>query len=68
MGIPEGREREMGTESLFKEITAENFPNLVKELDIKVYKAKRTSNYLNSKNIFSKTQYIKSVKFNDKEF
>lgn len=34
MGVPEGEEREMGTDSLFKEIIAKNFPNLGKELDI----------------------------------
>ena len=34
MGIPEGDEREKGAENLFKEIIAENFPNLGKELDI----------------------------------
>ena len=34
MGVPEGEEREKGSESLFKEIIAENFPNLGKELDI----------------------------------
>ena len=32
-GIPAGEEREKEAESLFKEITAENFPNLRKELD-----------------------------------
>ena len=30
IGIPEGKERKKGTESLFEEIMAENFPNLGK--------------------------------------
>lgn len=34
MGVPEGEEREMWTDSLFKEIIAKSFPNLGKELDI----------------------------------
>ena len=29
--VPEGEEREKGTEKLFKEIIAENFPNMGKE-------------------------------------
>ena len=32
IGIPEGEEK--GIENLFEEITTENFPNLVKEIDI----------------------------------
>lgn len=58
MGIPEGREREMGTESLFKEITAENFPNLEREMDIQVHEFNKSPHYLKEKkkkNLFSKT-------------
>ena len=36
MGIPEREEREKGAESLFKQIIAENFPNLWKKLDMQV--------------------------------
>ena len=36
IGIPEGEEKENGVESLFKEITAENFPNLGKGLELQV--------------------------------
>ena len=36
---PGGEEREKGTENLFQEIMAENFPNLVKETDIPVQEA-----------------------------
>lgn len=39
MGIPEGEKWKKGGESLFKEIRAENFPNLRKELDIEVHEA-----------------------------
>ena len=47
--IPEREEREKGSESLFKEIVAENFPNLGKQLDIQVYKHNTTPDYLNAK-------------------
>ena len=36
MDIPEREEREKGTESLFKQIIAEKFPNLWKKLDMQV--------------------------------
>ena len=49
MGISEGEEWKQGGESLFKEIIAENFPNLRKELDIEVHEAGRTTNYFNVK-------------------
>jgi len=38
MGVPEGKEREKGMESLFKKIMAKNFPNLGRDLDIKFMK------------------------------
>ena len=31
IGVPEGEEREKGTEKIFKEIAAENYPNMGKE-------------------------------------
>ena len=31
IGVPEGEERERGTENIFQEIIAENFPNMGKE-------------------------------------
>ena len=34
--VPEGEEREKGTENIIKDIIAENFPNLGKETDIQV--------------------------------
>ena len=43
------KESEKGAECIFREIIAENFPNLGKKLDIQVHEAKRTSNYLNAK-------------------
>ena len=36
MGVPEGEEREQEIENLFEKIITENFPYLVKEIDIQV--------------------------------
>ena len=36
IGVPEREERDDGTENIFKEIMAENFPNLGKVTDIQV--------------------------------
>ena len=38
--VTKGEEREKGAESLFKEILAENFPNLGKETNIQSKKPK----------------------------
>ena len=32
IGVPEGREREKGPEKMFEKITAENIPNMTKEI------------------------------------
>ena len=34
IGVPEGEEREQEIENLYEKIMKENFPNLVKEIDI----------------------------------
>lgn len=56
-GIPKEK-REKGVDSLFKEIVAENFPNLGKNLHIKVHKALGSQ----CKNTFSMTHYKRAVK------
>ena len=40
--VPEEEEREIGVEGLCEQITAENFPNLGKDTDIKIQEAQRT--------------------------
>lgn len=67
MSIPEGAERNTGAENLFKELTAENFPNLGKELDIQVYEANRTPYYLNVKRSPLRLITLKLSKVSDKE-
>ena len=36
MGVPEGEEEEQDIENVFENIMKENFPSLVKELDMQV--------------------------------
>ena len=48
MGVPE-EEREQDTENLLEEIMSENFPHLVKEIDLQVQEAQRTPNKINPK-------------------
>ena len=45
----EGKERDKGTEHLFEEIMAENFPNLVKGTDREVQEAQRVPNKMNQR-------------------
>ena len=56
VGIPEGEERENGLENVFKEIIAENFPNLKKKTDIKEQEAQRVPNRLTPRHTIIKTQ------------
>ena len=42
--MPEGEEEEQGTGNLFEKIMKENFPNLVKEIDIQIQEAQRVPN------------------------
>ena len=38
-GVPEGKEKEQENGNLFEKIIEENFPNMVKEIDIQVQEA-----------------------------
>ena len=40
--VPEDEEREIWVEGLFEQIIAENVPNLVKDIDIKIQEAQKT--------------------------
>ena len=41
IGLPEGEEKEQEIGNLFEKIMKENFPNLVKEMDMQVQEAQR---------------------------
>ena len=49
IGVPEGEEGEQEIENLFKNIMKENFPNLVKEVDMQVQDAQRVPKKLDPK-------------------
>lgn len=44
MGIPEGKQKEKGTHTVFKAIVAKKFPNLGRKMDIQIHKAQRIPN------------------------
>ena len=48
IGMPEGEEEEQEIKNLFAKIMKENFPNLVKEIDIQVQEAQRVPNKLDT--------------------
>ena len=47
--MPEGEEKEQEIRNLFEKIIKENFPNLVKEIDMQVWEAQRVPNKMNAK-------------------
>ena len=49
MGMPKGEEEEQEIENSFEKIMKENFPHLVKEIDIQVWEAQRVPNKLDTK-------------------
>ena len=61
--MPEGEEKEQEIEKIIKE----NFPNLVKEIDIKVQGAQRVPNKLDPKRNTPRHIIIQMPKIKDKE-
>lgn len=67
LGIPEGEEMEKGTESIFYEIIAENFPSLRKDTDIQIQEAQRTPSRHDPKRSSPRHIVITLSKVKDKE-
>ena len=65
--MPEGEEKEQETGNLFERIMKENFPNLVKEMDMQVQEAQRIPNKMDTKRPTPRYIIIKITKFKDKE-
>jgi len=62
--LPHGsprRRREEEAETLLKEIIAENFPNLGRDVDIQVHEAQRTPSKINPKKITPRYIIIKML-------
>ena len=62
MGMPEGEEEEQEIENLSEKIMKENFPNLVKEIDVQVQEAVIIPNKLDSKRNTTGHMVIKMLK------
>ena len=62
IGMPEGEEEEQEIENLFEKIMKENFPNLVKDIDIQVQEAQRIPNKLDPKRATPRRIIIKMPK------
>ena len=65
--MPEGEEEEQEIENLFEKIMKENFPNLVKEIDMQIQEAQRVSNKIDAKRPTPRHIIIKMLKVKDKE-
>ena len=63
--MPEGEEEEQEIENLFEKIITENFPILVKEIDIQVQQAQRVPNKLDPKRITPRHIIIKMPRVKD---
>ena len=65
--MPEGEEKEQEIGNLFEKIMKENFPNLVKEIDMQVQEAQRVPNKMDAKRPPPRHIIIKMPKVKDKE-
>ena len=65
--MPEGEEDAQEIENLFEKIMKENFPNLVKEIDIQVQESQRIPNKMDANRSTSRYIIIKMSKVKDKE-
>ena len=65
--MPEGEQEEQEIENLFEKIMKENFPNLVKEIDIQVQEAQRVPNKMDPKRTTPRHIIIKMSEIKHKE-
>ena len=67
IGVPEGEERQKGTEKIFQEIIAKNFPNMGKEPLTQIQEAQRVPYKINPRRNTPRYILIKLTKIKDKE-
>ena len=67
IGIPEGKEKDQGIETLFQKVMTENFPNLERGKATQVQKAQRDPLKMNPKCPTPRHTIIKIPNFKDKE-
>ena len=65
--MPEGEEKEQEIGNLLERIMKENFPNLVKEIDMQVQEAQRIPNKMDAKRLTQRHITFKMPKVNDKD-
>ena len=65
--MPEGEEEEQEIENLFEQIMKENFPNLTKEIDMKVQEAQRVPKELDPRKHTPRHTIITLAKIKDEE-
>ena len=65
--MPEREKKEQEIRNLFEKIIKENFPDLVKGIDIQVQEAQRAPNKVNIKRTTPKYIIIKMSKFKNKD-
>ena len=64
--MPEGEEEEQEIEDFLKKIMKENFPNLVKEIDVQVQEAQKVPNKLDPRRSTPRHIIIKMPKVKEK--
>ena len=67
IGVPEGEEREKGTEKIFEEIIAENLTNMSKEPLTQIQEAKQVLHKINPRRSAMRHIVIKMTKIKGKE-
>ena len=67
IGVPEGEEREKGTEKIFQEIIAENFPNMGMEPLTQIQEEQQVPYKINPRRNTLRHILIKLTKIKDKE-
>ena len=65
--MPEGEEKEQEIGNLFEKIMKENFPNLVKEIDMQAQEAQRVLNKMDAKKPTVRHIIIKMPKVKDRD-
>ena len=65
--VPEGKERQKGLEKASKDIIAENFPNMEKEIVNQVKEAQRLLSRINPRRNTARYIVIKLTKIKDKD-
>ena len=65
--MPEGEEKEQETGNLYEKTVKENFPDLVKDIDMQVQEAERVPNKMDVKRTTPRHIIIKMPKVKDKE-